>query len=135
MIVIIEYGAGNLCNLHNALNFLKIPCTVSSDLSTIMDADRIIVAVDVKGDRILRHGWSLSTGIKLEDFVKNLEQAGVTQIIYTDVGRDGMLGGIDVKGLKKFESFNNLKISVSGGISDIHDIIKLKMLQNRFSFL
>lgn len=86
---------------------------------------KIIVGVDVKDGFIAIKGWKEISKIKLDDFVKNISALGISQIIYTDISRDGMLSGPDFKGLEKLSAYG-LQIIASGGIKSIDDLIKLK---------
>jgi phosphoribosylformimino-5-aminoimidazole carboxamide ribotide isomerase len=59
------------------------------------------------------------------DFAKEMEALGVKYILYTDIGRDGMLSGPDFAGLKKLKSATELNIIASGGISSNQDLYDL----------
>ena len=68
------------------------------------------------------------TRLKLLDFCKKLEDFGVARIIYTDINRDGTKKGINFFQLKKIIKKINIPLVVSGGVSNITDIKKLKKL-------
>jgi len=86
---------------------------------------RIAVAIDVRNNFLAIEGWVKQTKIKFIDFLKRLEDLGVSRIIYTDINRDGTKIGVNLSLLKKITSKINMPLVVSGGISNIKDIKKL----------
>jgi phosphoribosylformimino-5-aminoimidazole carboxamide ribotide isomerase len=86
---------------------------------------RIAVAIDVRNNFLAIEGWVKQTKIKFIDFLKRLEDLGVSRIIYTDINRDGTKIGVNLSLLKKITSKVNIPLVVSGGISSIKDIKKL----------
>jgi len=86
---------------------------------------RIAVALDVRNDFLAIKGWVEQTKIKFIDFVKKLENFGVSKIIYTDINRDGTKTGVNIVKLKKIINIVNIPIVASGGVSNIADIKKL----------
>lgn len=90
--------------------------------------DRIRVSIDAKGGYVATEGWVKTSQISVMDFLKELEAIGVDTIIYTDIGRDGMLMGPDIEGLSAIKKRTTIKVIASGGISCVEDLIKLKEL-------
>jgi phosphoribosylformimino-5-aminoimidazole carboxamide ribotide isomerase len=86
---------------------------------------RIAVALDVRNDFLAIKGWVEQTKIKFIDFVKKLENFGVSKIIYTDINRDGTKTGVNIVKLKKIINSVNIPVVASGGVSNIADIKKL----------
>jgi len=86
---------------------------------------RIAVAIDVRNNFLAIEGWVKQTKIKFIDFLKRLEDLGVSRIIYTDINRDGTKIGVNLSLLRKITSKINIPLVVSGGISNIKDIKKL----------
>jgi phosphoribosylformimino-5-aminoimidazole carboxamide ribotide isomerase len=86
---------------------------------------RIAVALDVRNDFLAIKGWVEQTKIKFIDFVKKLENFGVSKIIYTDINRDGTKTGVNIVKLKKIINIVNIPVVASGGVSSITDIKKL----------
>jgi phosphoribosylformimino-5-aminoimidazole carboxamide ribotide isomerase len=86
---------------------------------------RIAVALDVRNDFLAIKGWVEQTKIKFIDFVKKLENFGVSKIIYTDINRDGTKTGVNIVKLKKIINTANIPVVASGGVSNIADIKKL----------
>lgn len=89
---------------------------------------KIAIAVDAKGDRIVKRGWVDSSGTSVIDFCKNMEENGASTLIYTDVSRDGMLTGPNLEVLKKIQSAVSTDIIASGGVSGKDDLKKIHQM-------
>jgi phosphoribosylformimino-5-aminoimidazole carboxamide ribotide isomerase len=89
---------------------------------------RIAVALDVRNDFLAIKGWVEQTRIKFIDFVKKLENFGVSKVIYTDINRDGTKTGVNIGKLKKIINTVNIPVVASGGVSNITDIKKLSSI-------
>jgi phosphoribosylformimino-5-aminoimidazole carboxamide ribotide isomerase len=91
-------------------------------------AEKIIVALDAKDGKVAIGGWKDVTHVDVLELAGQLKDAGVSQILYTDISRDGMLTGPDFKGLKNLAK-TKMKIIASGGVKTVGDIKKLKELE------
>ncbi|MDQ6672271.1 MAG: 1-(5-phosphoribosyl)-5-[(5-phosphoribosylamino)methylideneamino]imidazole-4-carboxamide isomerase [Chloroflexota bacterium] len=80
-----------------------------------LGAERLIVGVDARNARVATHGWQNLTDLDVEGFCRVLAEAGVRRVLYTDVGRDGMLDGPDVDGTRSVARI--LGVLASGGVS------------------
>jgi phosphoribosylformimino-5-aminoimidazole carboxamide ribotide isomerase len=89
---------------------------------------RIAVALDVRNNFLAIKGWIKQTRINFLDFLKKLENLGLSRIIYTDINRDGTKTGININKLVKIIENVNIPVVVSGGISNIKDIKQLKKI-------
>jgi phosphoribosylformimino-5-aminoimidazole carboxamide ribotide isomerase len=89
---------------------------------------RIAVALDVRNNFLAIKGWVKQTRINFLDFLKKLENLGLSRIIYTDINRDGTKTGINIKKLVKIIETVNIPVVVSGGISSIRDVKQLKKI-------
>ena len=89
---------------------------------------RIAVALDVRNNFLAIKGWVKQTKINFLDFLKKLENLGLSKIIYTDINRDGTKTGINIKKLVKIIETVNIPVVVSGGISNIRDVKQLKKI-------
>jgi phosphoribosylformimino-5-aminoimidazole carboxamide ribotide isomerase len=89
---------------------------------------RIAVALDVRNNFLAIKGWVKQTRINFLDFLKKLENLGLSRIIYTDINRDGTKTGININKLVKIIEKANIPVVVSGGISNIKDIKQLKKI-------
>ncbi|WP_189686067.1 1-(5-phosphoribosyl)-5-[(5-phosphoribosylamino)methylideneamino]imidazole-4-carboxamide isomerase [Pseudorhodoferax aquiterrae] len=85
----------------------------------------IIVGLDAKDGKVATDGWSKLTGHEVIDLAKKFEDYGVESFIYTDIGRDGMLTGINIEATVKLAQALNTPVIASGGLSNIADIEKL----------
>jgi phosphoribosylformimino-5-aminoimidazole carboxamide ribotide isomerase len=89
---------------------------------------RIMVALDVKGDNVAIHGWIDDSGFPLKEAIGVVERLGGTEIIFTDIDRDGTLGGANIKRVEQVMKDTSLKVYASGGVTTIEDIKKLKSI-------
>ncbi len=90
--------------------------------------DRLVVGVDCSEGMVATHGWQQRSSMGATHFAKILTQHGVARIVYTDTSRDGMLGGPDLAGLKELAEVTPLEIVMSGGISLLDDLRRLRRL-------
>ena len=85
----------------------------------------IIVGLDAKDGRVATDGWSKLTGHEVVDLAKKFEGYGVEGVIYTDIGRDGMLSGINIEATVRLARAISIPVIASGGLSDMADIERL----------
>jgi phosphoribosylformimino-5-aminoimidazole carboxamide ribotide isomerase len=97
--------------------FLKDACTAFGG--------HIIVGLDAKDGKVATDGWSKLTGHEVVDLARKFEDWGVESIIYTDIGRDGMLTGINIDATVKLAQSLHIPVIASGGLSNMADIEKL----------
>jgi len=97
--------------------FLKDACTAFPG--------HIIVGLDAKDGKVATDGWSKLTGHEVVDLAKKFEDYGVEGVIYTDIGRDGMLTGINIEATVKLAQALTIPVIASGGLSNIADIERL----------
>src|SRR5690606_14505782 len=94
--------------------FLKDACTAFGG--------HVIVGLDAKDGKIATDGWSKLTGHEVVDLAKKFEDWGVESIVYTDIGRDGMLSGINIEATVKLAQALSIPVIASGGLSSMADI-------------
>jgi phosphoribosylformimino-5-aminoimidazole carboxamide ribotide isomerase len=82
----------------------------------------VIVALDAKGGKVATDGWSKLTGHDVVDLGRKFEGYGVEAILYTDIGRDGMLTGVNVEATVELARAVKVPVYASGGIAGIADI-------------
>jgi phosphoribosylformimino-5-aminoimidazole carboxamide ribotide isomerase len=82
----------------------------------------VIVALDAKGGKVATDGWSKLTGHDVVDLGRKFEGYGVEAILYTDIGRDGMLTGVNVEATVELARAVKVPVYASGGIAGITDI-------------
>ena len=85
----------------------------------------IIVGLDAKDGKVATDGWSKLTGHEVIDMGQKFQDYGVEGIIYTDIGRDGMLSGINIDATVKLAQSVRIPIIASGGLSNMQDIESL----------
>ena len=82
----------------------------------------IIVGLDAKDGKVATDGWSKLTGHEVVTLAKRFEDYGVESVIYTDIGRDGMLSGINIEATVKLAQALSIPVIASGGLSNMADI-------------
>ena len=85
----------------------------------------IIVGLDAKDGKVATDGWSKLSGHEVIDLAKKFEDYGVEGVIYTDIGRDGMLTGINIDATVKLAQALTIPVIASGGLSNIQNIEEL----------
>jgi phosphoribosylformimino-5-aminoimidazole carboxamide ribotide isomerase len=85
----------------------------------------IIVGLDAKEGKVAINGWAEVTDIQVSDLAKRFEQDGVSAIVYTDIGRDGMMTGCNVEATTDLANAVKIPIIASGGITNLDDICRL----------
>lgn len=93
-------------------------------------AGHIIVGLDAKDGKVAIDGWSKLTGQDVIETAKRFEDWGVESIIYTDIGRDGMLSGINIDATVKLAQSLKIPVIASGGLAGMADIEALCAVQN-----
>ena len=92
--------------------------------------DRIVVGIDARGGVVFTKGWLVGTKTRAIDLAKAIEECGIETINYTDISKDGMLSGPNMDGLKEVLKSTRMKVVVSGGVSTLDDVRKLKDLES-----
>ena len=87
---------------------------------------RIAVGLDARDGKVATDGWSKMTGHDVIDLAKKFEDYGVEAVIYTDIGRDGMLTGVNVDATVRLARELKIPVIASGGIASIADIEQLR---------
>ena len=116
--------------LDDGLSFIIVGTAAVKSPGFLKDAcsafgGHIIVGLDAKDGKVATDGWSKLTGHEVIDLAKKFEDYGVEGVIYTDIGRDGMLTGINIEATVKLAQALSIPVFASGGLSNISDIEKL----------
>ena len=82
----------------------------------------VIVGLDAKDGKVAIDGWSKLSKHDVIDMAKHFEDDGVAAIIYTDIGRDGMMNGVNVEATARLAAAVNIPVIASGGITNLDDI-------------
>ncbi|MGI9026433.1 MAG: 1-(5-phosphoribosyl)-5-[(5-phosphoribosylamino)methylideneamino]imidazole-4-carboxamide isomerase [Burkholderiaceae bacterium] len=91
---------------------------------------QIIVGLDAREGKVATDGWSKLTGHEVIDLAKKFESYGVEAIIYTDIGRDGMLTGINLEATVKLAQAVSVPVIASGGLSSLSDVEALCAIED-----
>ena len=92
--------------------------------------NQIVVAVDARDGMVATQGWADVSDVPVIDLAKRFEDAGVAALLFTDVGRDGMLRGANVEATASLAWAQPLPVIASGGVAGIDDIEALKIHRN-----
>jgi len=92
--------------------------------------NKIAVSLDAKDGLIALSGWKKQTNISAIDLIKKIQNFGVSRIIYTDINKDGTKKGPNIKDTVELSSKVKIPLVISGGVSSIEDIKKIKSLNN-----
>ena len=103
-------------------NFLKEACKKFSN--------KIALGLDAKDGYLLLAGWKESSNYLTLDYLKEVNDYGVSRLIYTDINRDGMKQSPNFDETMKVADISNCPVIISGGVSSIDDIKKAKNLKN-----
>ncbi|SNT03678.1 1-(5-phosphoribosyl)-5-[(5-phosphoribosylamino)methylideneamino] imidazole-4-carboxamide isomerase [Noviherbaspirillum humi] len=91
---------------------------------------QIIVGLDAKDGKVATDGWSKLSGHEVIDLAKKFEDYGCEAIIYTDIGRDGMMGGVNIDATVKLAQSMTIPVIASGGVHTIKDVEALCAVQD-----
>ena len=86
---------------------------------------QIIVGLDAKDGKVATDGWSKLTGHDVIDLAKKFEDYGAEAIIYTDIGRDGMMSGVNIEATVRLAQAIRIPVIASGGVTNLDDVKKL----------
>ena len=103
-------------------NFLKEACQKFPD--------KIALGLDAKDGYLSVSGWKENSNLKTIEFLKEVNDYGVSRLIYTDINRDGTKEGPNFDETLKVASISNSPVIISGGVSSINDIKKARNLKN-----
>ena len=135
----IDFGGGikSTRDLETALGCGAAMVTVGSTAVTDPDLmtrwiedfgqEHIILGADARDGRVSVNGWKEDSVLKLSDFIRGYIQKGITQVLCTDINRDGMLQGPAVELYRTLlKEFPGIKLIASGGVSSVQDLTSLK---------
>ena len=92
---------------------------------------QIALGLDAKDGNLSVSGWKENLNVKTTDFLKEVNNYGVSRIIYTDINRDGMKTSPNLDETVKIAELSNCPVVISGGVSSINDIKRAKELNNK----
>ena len=120
--------------LDHGLSYIIIGTAAVKNPGFLQDAcsvfpGQIIVGLDAKDGKVATDGWSKLSRHDVVELAKKYESFGVESIIYTDIGRDGMMGGVNVEATVKLARAVKVPVIVSGGVHNIKDVEALCEVQ------
>jgi phosphoribosylformimino-5-aminoimidazole carboxamide ribotide isomerase len=86
---------------------------------------RVAVGIDARGGLVATEGWAEVSTVQAADLAKRFEDAGAAAIIYTDIDRDGMLGGVNLEATLALARAVRLPVIASGGVASLNDLAAL----------
>jgi phosphoribosylformimino-5-aminoimidazole carboxamide ribotide isomerase len=89
---------------------------------------RVAVGIDAREGLVATEGWAESSTLRAEELARRFEQDGVAAIIYTDIARDGMLGGVNVEATLALADCVSAPVIASGGVGGAEDLRRLRRL-------
>ena len=121
--------------LDDGLSYVIIGTAAVKNPGFVRDActafgGHIIVGLDAKDGKVATDGWSKLSGHEVVDLAKKFEDYGIEGVIYTDIGRDGMLSGINIEATVTLAQALKVPVIASGGLSNMQDIERLCAVQS-----
>ncbi|MCB4379347.1 1-(5-phosphoribosyl)-5-[(5-phosphoribosylamino)methylideneamino]imidazole-4-carboxamide isomerase [Synechococcus sp. MU1644] len=86
----------------------------------------VAVGIDARNGKVATKGWATETDVDATDLAKSFEDAGVAAIIYTDINRDGAMGGPNIPATQALAEAVDIPVIASGGVSSLDDLTALK---------
>jgi phosphoribosylformimino-5-aminoimidazole carboxamide ribotide isomerase len=116
--------------LDNGISYVIIGTAAVKNPGFLHDActafpGHVIVGLDARDGKVATDGWSKITGHDVIDLARKYEDYGVEGVIYTDIGRDGMLSGVNIEATVRLAQALRIPVIASGGITDLSDIDRL----------
>ncbi len=92
---------------------------------------RVVVALDARNGIVTTNGWTSTSGVSVIDAALEFQKAGIREVLYTDIGKDGTLGGPDIPRLQELFRRTSLDVIASGGIGSLEDVRLLAGLKEK----
>lgn len=134
----VQFGGGlrSLADIEAALSLgvervilgtlaIEQPTIVPEAIRTF-GAEHIIVGLDARDGQIKTRGWQMDGGIDVISIGRQLRSRGVELVVHTDIGRDGVLSGVNAAASIELAQKTGLKVIASGGVNSIEDVLGLK---------
>lgn len=84
--------------------------------------ERLVAGLDARNGEVATHGWQEGSGQSILDLARSLVERGATRFIYTDIARDGVLGGPDLSGTVALHDATGVPVIASGGVAELSDL-------------
>ncbi len=87
---------------------------------------RVALGIDARDGLVATEGWAETSDVTATDLARRFEDSGAAAVIYTDIARDGMLGGVNVEATAALARAVSLPVIASGGVAGLEDIVALR---------
>lgn len=101
----------------------------------VASAEQLAVGIDAKDGQVAVRGWVDTVPVGALEFARRVEAVGIQNLIYTDISRDGMMGGPNLEAQEAMLQAVGLQVVASGGVSSVEDVRKLAELAQRYPHL
>lgn len=88
--------------------------------------ERVVVGIDARDGRVATHGWQQATDTTAVALAQAMARQGIVRLVYTDIGRDGMLTGVNVEATADLARATGLAVIASGGVASLDDLARLR---------
>ena len=102
--------------------------TTLGKLLAVYGSKKLVISVDHNDGLVAVNGWQQTTKIPLIDAVNEFKEMGFSEYLSTNISRDGTLDGPDLTRTRAINEIENVNLIVSGGISNVEDVVKVKEL-------
>ncbi len=100
------------------------------DALSLWGAERIVVGIDARDGLVATHGWQETSQLEAIELGHLMAARGVTRVVYTDISRDGMLGGVNLEATARLGDVTGLRVIASGGVGSLADIEQIKRYEH-----
>lgn len=91
---------------------------------------KVVLGIDALDGIVATHGWKESSGLTALSVALNAKALGFKRVVYTDIRLDGTLRGVNLRVLRELAEKSGMRVTCSGGISGLDDLLKLQELEN-----
>jgi phosphoribosylformimino-5-aminoimidazole carboxamide ribotide isomerase len=94
-----------------------------------LGSERVAVGIDARDGIVATHGWQQTSGVSALNLARRMKALGVTHVVYTDIGRDGTLTGVNAEACAALAAACGLAVIASGGVATLDDIRRVKAVE------
>jgi phosphoribosylformimino-5-aminoimidazole carboxamide ribotide isomerase len=87
--------------------------------------DRLVLGIDARAGRVATDGWLKTSSVSAIELARSFQEEPLAAIVYTDIGRDGMLTGPNLEGMAEMKAAVDCPVIASGGVSALDDVVQL----------
>lgn len=101
---------------------------IVEDVIVRFGAHRVAVGIDAQDGLVKTHGWQEATAVSPVELGLQMTGYGVETVIYTDIGRDGVLTGVNARATAELARETGLEVIASGGVAELADVVRLSQM-------